>query len=244
MFRRSKWLAVLLLAGGVTVCLGGAGYLAKHEPDFYARAPHPTDDYDTRERAARLLTRVQDLKNEIRSKSEWGDTFTADELNCFFAENMGRKGGLASMLPNGLHSPRVAIDGDRVRLGFKYGDGFWSAVVWVELKVWLVAKEANLVAVEVCDLRTGSLPVGSQSILDSISEAARESNVEVTWYRNGDGNPVGLFRFYPDQPRPTSQILTLEVKDGKIVIAGRSYIDQSAVAPIGVTPLLPTALRE
>jgi hypothetical protein len=237
MVRRSKMMAAVLLAGGVTVCLGGAGYLAKREPDFYARAPQPANEYDTRERAARLLTRVQDLKNEIRSRAEWGDMFTDDDLNCFFAENMGRKGGLASMLPEGMHSPRVAIDGDRLRLGFKYGDGFWSTVVWVELKLWLVAKEPNLVAVEVCDLRTGSLPVGSQSILDSISEAARDSNIEVTWYRNGAGNPVGLFRFYPDQPRPASQILTLDVKDGKVVIAGKSFLNQSPVSTLGVAPL-------
>jgi hypothetical protein len=111
-------------------------------------------------------------------------------------------------------------------------------VVWVELRVWLVANETNLVAVEVCELRTGSLPVGSQSILDSITEAARDSNIEVTWYRSGS-NPVGLFRFYADQPRPTSQILTLEVKDGKISVAGRSTVDPPSVGTVvGVTPAL------
>ena len=50
---------------------------------------------------------------------------------------MGRKGGFASLLPEGVHSPRVAIEGDRLKIGFKYGEGFWSTVVWVELKVWL-----------------------------------------------------------------------------------------------------------
>jgi hypothetical protein len=236
MFRRSKWLTVVLLTGGAAACLGAGFHLAKREPAFYAQAPCP-GDWDTRDKSSKLVTRVQDLKNEIRSKTEWGDTFTADDLNCFFVENMSREGGLRAVLPSGLHSPRVAIDGDRLRLGFKYGEGFWSTVVWVELRVWLVAGEQNLVAVEVCDLRTGSLPIGSQSILDSIAEAARESNVEVTWYRHGS-NPVGLFRFYADQPQPSSQILTLDVKDGKIVVAGRSYQDQSPGTPVGVTPLL------
>ena len=59
-------------------------------------------------------------------------------------------------------------------------------------------------------LRAGQLPITSQSILDSIAEAARGSNIEVTWYRNGS-NPVGLFRLYADQPRPAAQVLTLEV---------------------------------
>lgn len=234
MSRRSRLLAVLVLLGGVGAAATVVGYLAKREPAFYAETPQP-DDWDSRERSARLMTRVQDLKNDIRSlKAEWGDTFTADDLNCFFAENFGASSGLRAALPAGLHSPRVAIDGDRVKLGFRYGEGFWSTVVWVEVKVWLVADEPNLVAVEVCDLRTGSLPVGAQSLLDAVAEAAREKNVEVTWYRSG-GNPVGLFRFYADQPQPASQILTLEVADGKVVVAGRSYPGTVAAAtpPLG-----------
>jgi hypothetical protein len=233
MFRRSRLMALMLLVGGIGICLGGVCYLAKREPDFYHRAPVP-DEFDTRERDTLLLTRVQELKNEIRSRSEWGETFTAEELNCFFVENMGRKSGLASMLPQSVHSPRVAIDGDRLKIGFKYGEGFWSTVVWVELKVWLVKDEPNLVAVEVCDLRTGSLPVGSQTVLDSISDSVREWNIEVTWYRNGS-NPVGLFRFFANQVgQPTSQILTLDVKDGRIVVAGRSAADGSPVAMLGL----------
>ena len=229
MLRRNRLTSILILAGFVSLAFGGIFVLAKREPDFYRGAPNP-DEYETRERAAQLLTRVQDLKNEIRSQSEWGETFTAEELNCFFVENMGKKGGLASMLPEGVHSPRVAIEGDRLKIGFKYGEGFWSTVVWVELKVWLVKDEPNLVALEVCDLRTGSLPVGSQSVLDSISEAVREWNIDVTWYRNGS-NPVGLFRFFANQQgQAGSQILTLKVEDGKIVVAGRTPVDHTPVA--------------
>lgn len=226
MLRRSRFRSLFVLLGGLGLVFGGVFTLAKREPDFYHRAPNP-GEYETRERAAHVLTRVQDLKNEIRSQSEWGETFTAEDLNCFFVENMGKKGGLATLLPEKVHSPRVSIDGDRLKLGFKYGDGFWSTVVWVELKVWLVKDEPNLIALEVCDLRTGSLPVGSQSVLDSISESAREWNIDVTWYRNGS-NPVGLFRFFANQAgQAGSQILTLQVADGKIVVAGRTPLDQS-----------------
>ncbi len=229
MFRRTRIASLLILVCGVGLACGGVFLLAKREPDFYHRAPNP-DDYETRERAAQLLTRVQELKNEIRSQSEWGETFSAEDLNCFFVENMGKKGGLASMLPKDVHSPRVAIDGDRLKIGFKYGEGFWSTVVWVEMKVWLVKDEPNLVAVEVCDLRTGSLPVGSQSVLDSITESARDWNIEVNWYRNGS-NPVGLFRFFANQVgQPGSQILRLTVEDGKIVVAGRTPTDHTPVA--------------
>ena len=93
--------------------------------------------------------------------------------------------------------------------------------MWVELKVWLVKDEVNLIAVELCGLHAGGLPIGGQSMLDSISEAAHDSNVEVTWYRHGS-NTVGLFHFYADQIRPITQIHTLRVADGTITVAGRT----------------------
>jgi hypothetical protein len=108
-------------------------------------------------------------------------------------------------------------------------------VVWVELKVWLVANDTNVVAVEVCDLRAGGVPIGSQSILDAITEAARGSNIELTWYRH-KSNPVGLFRFYADQPQPAAQIVTLEVKDGQLTVAGRSFLDQRSALPEQTPP--------
>ena len=58
----------------------------------------------------------------------------------------------------------------------------------------------------------------------------------MTWYRN-KSNPVGLFRFFAKQPRATSQVLTLEVKDGKIVIAGRSFLEGAPAPPVVINPV-------
>lgn len=212
--------AIGLLVLVSLAAVGVLGYLIKKVPAFYANAAQP-GNYETREKASRLLTRIQDLKNDIRTKNKWGEVFTVEELNCFFAEMMVEKGSFTGLLPEGFHSPRVAIEGNHLKLGFRYGQGFWSSIVWIDLRIWLVAEETNLMAVEVCDLRAGQLGVGTQSILDAIGDAARGSNIDVTWYRY-NGNPVGLFRFFPDQPRPASQVLTLDVNAGEIVIAGRS----------------------
>jgi hypothetical protein len=234
--RRPFILAMLILISAVALVLAGLVAALRRDPAFYAAANRPPD-WDTHERSAKLVTRVMELQNDVRARDEWGDTFTADDLNAFFIENFGPKGRLADALPAGLHSPRVVIGGDRLFVGARYREGFWSTVVWLELKVWLVAEQANVAAVEVCGMKAGALPVGSQSILDRIAEAARASSVEVTWYRHGS-NPVGLFRFFARQPRPTSQVTTLEVRDGKVVVAGRSYLE-GAAAPAGVTPVAP-----
>ncbi len=222
-------LALLILLAAASAAFGGLVYSAKKEPPFYSAANHP-GDWDTHERSGKLLTRVMDLQNDIRAKDEWGDTFSADDINAFFIENMGPKGRLAESLPKGFHSPRVAIQGDRLFLGVKYREGFWSTVIWLELKVWLVKDQTNVAAVEVCNLKAGGLPFGSQTLLDKIADVARESSIEVTWYRN-KSNPVGLFKFFAKQPRLTSQVLTLEAKDGNLVVAGRSFLDGAIPLP-------------
>ena len=232
--RRPLILALAVLALAACVIFGGLLFAAKKDPSFYGAANQP-GDYDTHERSARLLTRVMDLQNDIRARDEWGDTFTAEDINAFFIENMGPKGRLTDSLPKGFHSPRIAIHGDRLFLGVKYREGFWSTVIWMELKVWLVKDETNVAAVEVCNLKAGQLPFGSQSILDKFADVARDSSIDVMWYRN-KSNPVGLFKFFAKQPKITSQVLTLEVKDGKIVVAGRSVHEGAPPAPPGVTP--------
>jgi hypothetical protein len=136
--RRPFFIAIALLLAAAGLTLGGLLFGAKREPAFYTAANQP-NDWDTHERSARFLTRVVDLQNEIRSKDEWGDTFSTDDINAFFIENLGPKGRLIESLPRGFHSPRIAIEGDRLKFGVKYREGFWSSVVWLELKVWLVA---------------------------------------------------------------------------------------------------------
>jgi hypothetical protein len=244
--RRPFFLALLLLLCAMLQVLGGLFAATKREPPFYSAA-NMSDDWNTHERAAKVITRVMDLRNDIRSKEEWGDTFSVDDLNAFFIENLGPKGPFRESLPPGFHSPRVAIRGDRIFIGVKYRDGFFSTVIWLELKVWLVADQVNLAAVEVCNMRAGQLPFAAQSILDKIADVARGredvasdrddqgSSIDVTWFRNKN-NPVGLFKFFAKQPYVTSQILTLEAKDGKLVIAGRTF--QKLRQP-GVNPPAP-----
>lgn len=225
MRRRNAILTILLLLTSITAVLGSLTALLKSDPEFYAA----TNDAATEDNvaAAAVVTRFGDLKNDIRSKAEWGATFTAEELNAFLREHLSTDGGLESFLPQGLHSPRVAIVGDRIQVAARYGEGFWSTVLSVEARVWLVKGEANVVALELLRVRAGLLPLGAQSFLDRITEAARDSNIAVSWYRH-DGNPVGLCRFYADQAHPTTQIALFQAAEGKLTVKGRSLLDQSS----------------
>jgi hypothetical protein len=226
--RRSVVLAVLLVVASAAVVLTVLGVLLKRSPDFYDAALDADPGDADAVVAAEVVTRFGDLLNDIRSKPEWGATFTADELNALFRESQCPGGWVK--LPEDFHAPRVAVEGDKVRFAVRYGDGLTSTVVSVDLRAWLVHNETNTVALELCGMSAGALPLGVRSLLDGITEAARQRNINVTWYRL-NGHPVGLFRFYADQARPTTQIRRLKVEDSRIIIAGRSLPDPTAGGP-------------
>ncbi len=240
--RRRSILYTILILTTVFFAVGGTLIIfLKQEPEFYTTSDENSagSDWERSEYASALLTHVQDLKNDIRSKAEWGATFHDTDLNCFFQENFNQNQGLASILPKNFHSPRVVIDGDRVKLGMRYRSGFWSTVISLEIRAWLPMNDTNVIALEFCSLKAGGLSIGCQSLLDSLSEAAHDSNVDVTWYRH-DKHPVGMFRFYADQLRPTTQIHTFKVVDGSITLAGRTRLEGSiadgpAPNPLGLT---------
>ena len=136
-------------------------------------------------------------------------------------------------LPDGFHDLRVQIEEGKIRLGVRYGSGFWSTILSIDLKVWLVSDEVNLVALEVDNLRAGGLSISRQVIIDNITEAARRKNIDVNWYHH-HGNPVAIMKLQADRMRPTIQLQRLELQPGRIVIMGRSP-DSTLGRPPGKT---------
>ena len=129
----------------------------------------------------------------------------------------------------------MAFEDDRVRLGFRYGSGWYSSVVTLEFRVWLVARKPNVIALELCGFRAGALPLGTQVLLDYVTEAARRLGIEVTWFRN-QGHPVALLQIQANQPRPTFQIRRLEVHAGSLLIACSPTHDQGSPPPVVPAP--------
>jgi hypothetical protein len=232
MRRKTGRRSALLLLVILTTAGGALAAALKREPDFYSAAESETASVEISSQSSRLMTRVQDLINDVNTKAEWGATFTANELNCFLHEYARE---VNERLGGQFHTPRVHIDGDRVRIGVRSGRGFASGVLWIELRAWLVASEPNCLAVEIASIRFGLIPITEQSILDRITDVVWQSNVEVTWYRH-QGKPVGMFRFFADQARRLpKQLRAVQIRDGQLTIAGRSSVD-NPLAPAGVGP--------
>jgi hypothetical protein len=124
-------------------------------------------------------------------------------------------------LPEGISQPRIIIDSDKIRIAFRYGSGLWSSVVSIDLRVWLVKGEPNVVALKLVGFHAGALPISAQSLLESMTQTCQENGIGVDWYRD-DGYPVALIRFQNEQPHPTLELELIQLEQGAIHIQGHT----------------------
>jgi hypothetical protein len=211
---------MLFLCGLLLIGTTVFASLVLHEPDAYRQMPVPSGP-ERQNLSGEFYSSVWHMMDSVRNPNDdqWGAILTTDQINSYFEEDFQR--AKPFRLPENIHSPRVQIEPGRLRLAFRYGQGFWSTVVTLDLNAWLVANEPNSVAVEVLGLHAGALPCSTQSLLERVADYARNWNLEVTWYRY-NGHPVALLRFQSDQPNPAVMLQRLELQDGKILVAGRS----------------------
>jgi hypothetical protein len=208
----------LFLAGSTGVVF----LLIRHEPEFYRETALREGEGKKRtQRSGEFLSRLNQFHQDIAFQTSWNAEFREDLINSFFDEQFVPLGFDKRVLPEGISAPRVAIEHDQIRLAFRYHLGPFSTIISINMRVWLTPREPNVIALELRGLHAGSLPIAAQSLLESVSETARQNNIEVTWYRH-QGNPVALLRFQADQDRPTYRLDHLVLEPGVIRVDGRS----------------------
>lgn len=219
MSRRSFLLtvaAVLALTGGTSATLV---LLVHHEPEDYRRAFVPPGPERARH-SKEFTAGFSQLTSAVRFKSEteWDIRLSDQQINSYFAEDF-KKTNVEKSLPENISEPRVLLEPNKVRLAFRYGRGLWSTIISLDFGVWLT-EEPNVVGLEVQGLHAGSLPVGAQFFLDSLTDLAEQNGIQVQWYRY-KGNPTALLRFQSGQQETTMQLQTLKIDKGSIILRGR-----------------------
>jgi hypothetical protein len=204
----------LALTGGTCATLI---LLIRHEPEAYRRAFVPPGPERTRH-SKEFCEGLSQLFN-YKSEPELDIRMTDEQINSYFAEGF-KKSNLEKSLPDKISEPRVLLEPGKVQLAFRYGRGLWSTIVSMDFGVWLVEKEPNVVGLEVQGLHAGSLPVGTQFFLDSLTELAEQNGIQVQWYRYR-GNPTALLRFQSAQQEMKMQLQTLTIDKGRIILRGR-----------------------
>src|SRR2546425_1743265 len=194
-----------LFAIGIVLLLGSIGtvfvLLLSHEPAIYARTTPPPGD-ERRHLSGEFQTKLFDLYAQIQEKfpPTWEARFSETGINSYFEEGFVLSNLAEKILPDGVSAPRIAIDPDKIRLAFRYRVGPLNTIISIDMRVWLATKrEPNVIGLELQGLHAGAVPIAAQSLLEQISETARQNGIEVIWYRH-NGNPVALLRFQADQP--------------------------------------------
>jgi hypothetical protein len=218
--RRVRMLfSIALILGFFAVVALSLFFLIKREPSFYVQA-EMTADSQRRALSQAANIKFLSFRDNFLDEAQWGKSFTAEEINAFFQDDFLRLGGDEN-LPEDLHNPRVKFEDGRMRLGIRYGSGFWSTILSIEIKMWLVPGQINTIALEIVSLRGGALPLSTATLLDYISQLARRHQCDIAWYRN-DGHPTAIIRYQADVARPTLQIEKLEFAEGEMTLVGRA----------------------
>jgi hypothetical protein len=219
-------LTLLFVTAGAALAL-----LLRHVPAYYAR--NALSEGPERKNLCReFRLHSVDCFTALFGDQPAEYQFSQDQFNSYFQDPDDGAESSARIveISESIHDIRVAFEDDLVRLGLRYGTGRSSSIISIDFRVWLVARKPNVIALELCSFRAGALPLGTQVLLDSVSEAARRLNIEVTWYRS-QGHPVALLQLQANQPRPTFQIRRLEVKPGRLVIASSPVQEFAQPAP-------------
>ncbi|MBI2808543.1 MAG: hypothetical protein HYX68_26445 [Planctomycetes bacterium] len=225
--RKLYWLCgigALLLTFGITA-LGAA---VKHEPSFYRQSRIPASS-ERKVLGHNFMSKFGQMLAD-RKQETWDCDVTEKEMNSFFAEIFDQMGETEGLRKLGISSPSVILlDDMHVRLAFRYGSGFFSTVISYDLKIWLVPKEPNVIAVEFLRARAGALPISNRSILQQLSDFAQKQNFQVNLYRH-EGHSVAVIDLR-NEPQNAASILTmLKIEPHRLSIRGKTL-------PSGLSPL-------
>lgn len=223
MSRRSLVLAIAIfccLTSGVGATLW---ILVRYEPRIYLQAAVPPGEqrHQLSEKCQRELMQLYSSVANSAEEQDWGHRFTDNEINSYLAEHFVQSHLNEHLLPEGISEPRLVIESDKIRVAFRYGKGIWSTIVCIDLCVWLVKGEPNVVALKLVGFHAGALPISAQSLLESITKICQDNGIGVDWYRD-DGAPVAVLRFQAEQPHPTLELETIKLEPGAIQIEGRT----------------------
>jgi len=223
MSRRSLVLAIAIFCC-LTCGVGAALWmLVRYEPRLYLQAAVPPGEVRQKlsNECSRELMQLYSSVTNHQDEQGWGHRFTDEQINSYLAEHFVQSHADKEFLPEGFSQPRIVIEADKIRVAFRYGRGLWSSIVTIDLRVWLVKGEPNVVALKLVGFHAGALPISAQSLLESITQTCQKNGIGVDWYRD-DGAPVALVRFQAEQPHPTLELETIKLEPGAIHIEGRT----------------------
>jgi uncharacterized protein YpmS len=210
-------LAVTLLAAIVFLAFS---FALHRVPEFYEQALQ-VPIVAQQVAGEQMERQALELHNRARRHGSWSVTFSEQQINGWLATELGRH--FPELLPPEIQAPRVAIDPKKISLAFRYEGPQLSTVVQLELTVELT-EEVNTVAVRIRSIHAGLLPLPMRKVLDQVSSAADQSDLDIRWGQLAD-DPVALLRVPSEfETFKNKQVLleSIELRAGEIILTGKT----------------------
>ena len=216
-----------LTALSVGVLLLIIQYASRQQPEFYRQAMNQEPNAQAKI-GDQLERQVLTLHNESRREGAWHAAFADEQINSWLASDLEEK--FPGALPPQFQDPRVNIQETCLRLACRYEDHPIKSVLSIEVDVHLT-EEPNVVALQIRKARAGMLPVPLGDVLNTVSAVASRAEIDLNW-KQFSGDPVALVTI-PVHRQELKQLLhldRLELRDGEILLSGRTEIDETSVA--------------
>jgi hypothetical protein len=214
-------LAIVLTSGAAV--LVGASLLAVYRasqqvPEFYRQAIHA--DAQRQEAASQEMLRTATaLVNDAQKEGVWEAEFTEEQINGWLAVDLVANHGQA--LPPEVRDPRLDIHPTGAKIGWRWSGEDLSTVFSLDVQLGLT--EPNKIALTIRGARAGTVPLPLGQVLDTVTNAAREMNLQLAWKKSG-GHPVALVTVpAPDcEEKKTIVVESIELREGALYLAGKT----------------------
>jgi len=219
MSRRKR--AFIIVAGiALVACAAtlGSVWAVRHEPTFYREALEQSFA-DQRRASDELLENASALASRARQSGNWRALFTAQQINGWLACDVPHNH--PELLPDEISRPCVAIDDHHVRLACRRTTGGVDVVLSLEVEIHLTAP--NEFSVRFRRARAGAIPLPMASVLDRLTETARDLDLHVRWLQAG-GDPVAVISMPPPRADESTRLSveSLRLAGGELYVAGHT----------------------
>lgn len=167
------------------------------------------------EASTEMFNRTQRLLNQAKRPGKWQATFTAEQINGYFAIDLVKQFGHA--LPGEIHDPRVDIGDKTITLFCRYEGSPADAVLSLECEPFLADRDA--LGLRIVDARAGSLPLPAGRVKAVLAEAARAAELAVRWVEE-DGQSVALIAMPTTKQGRRVDLTHLELAGDEVRLAG------------------------
>ncbi len=235
--RRILVIAGLLLAAtGVLAALLAWGFHG--QPSFY-RAALQIDARQSRESGDQFEYQIFNLHNDIRNAGHWYASFTADQVNGWLATDLLEK--FPEVIPPGVEAPRIAIENNRLHLGFRLISPAVQGVISLGGELFCT-DQPNQIGFRLDYVCIGWIPLPIGQWADNIASHFNAVGLPLRW-TEFEGAPAALVQL-PNRLRSDNTISfrlsSFELRDGELCIGG--YTNGDHPAYIGAQELLTDSL--